>query len=258
MRIGLIGAGRVAHHLAHVLNAQHQIMQIYSRSLDKAQHLAAQVGAEAIAEVEQLHSDLDLLIIAVSDQAIAQVIQEIHHDLNHVLIVHTSGSTKLDVLQQHHARSGVFYPLQTFSLEREIDWSETPLFIEAAFAEDQQLLMTLANSLSKKIYAYTSEQRLSLHLAAVFACNFSNYCYDMAKQVVDDQQVDFSLLYPLMMETAHKATQNDPRQMQTGPAMRGDRNILNMHQDLLATGQQYALAEVYTLMSQQILERHQS
>ena len=80
----------------------------------------------------------------------------------------------------------------------------------------------------------------------------------MAKQVVDAQQVDFSLLYPLMMETAHKATQNDPRQMQTGPAMRGDRNILNMHQDLLATGQQYALAEVYTLMSQQILERHQS
>ena len=180
MRIGLIGAGRVAHHLAHVLNAQHQIVQIYSRSLDKAQHLAAQIGAEAIAEVEQLHSDLDLLIIAVSDQAIAQVIQEIHHVLNHVLIVHTSGSTKLDVLQQHHARSGVFYPLQTFSLEREIDWSETPLFIEAAFAEDQQLLMTLANSLSKKVYAYTSEQRLSLHLAAVFACNFSNYCYDMA------------------------------------------------------------------------------
>ena len=256
MRIGLIGAGRVAHHLAHVLNAQHQIVQIYSRSLDKAQHLAAQIGAEAIAEVEQLHSDLDLLIIAVSDQAIAQVIQEIHHVLNHVLIVHTSGSTKLDVLQ--HARSGVFYPLQTFSLEREIDWSETPLFIEAAFAEDQQLLMTLANSLSKRVYAYSSEQRLSLHLAAVFACNFSNYCYDMAKQVVDAQQVDFSLLYPLMMETAHKATQNDPRQMQTGPAMRGDRNILNMHQDLLAVGQQHALAEVYTLMSQQILERHQS
>ena len=257
MRISLIGAGRVAHHLAHVLNAQHQIVQIYSRNLDKAQHLAAQVGAEAIAEVEQLHSDLDLVIIAVSDQAIAQVIQEVHRDLNHVLIVHTSGSTKLDVLQQHHARSGVFYPLQTFSLEREIDWSETPLLIEAAFAEDQQLLMILANSLSKRVYAYTSEQRSSLHLAAVFACNFSNYCYDMAKQVVDAQQVDFSLLYPLILETAHKAIQNAPYHMQTGPAMRGDHNILNMHQDVLAAGQQHALAEVYALMSQQILTRHQ-
>lgn len=258
MRISLIGAGRVAHHLAHVLNAQHQIVQIYSRNLDKAQHLAAQVGAEAIAEVEQLYSDLDLVIIAVSDQAIAQVIQEVHRDLNHVLIVHTSGSTKLDVLQQHHARSGVFYPLQTFSLEREIDWSETPLLIEAAFAEDQQLLMILANSLSKRVYAYTSEQRSSLHLAAVLACNFSNYCYDMAKQVVDAQQVDFSLLYPLILETAHKAIQNDPSQMQTGPAMRGDHNILNMHQDVLAAGQQHELAEVYALISQQILKRHQS
>lgn len=256
MRIGLIGAGRVAHHLAHVLNAQHQIVQIYSRSLDKAQHLAAQIGAEAIAEVEQLHSDLDLLIIAVSDQAIAQVIQEIHHDLNHVLIVHTSGSTKLDVLQQHHARSGVFYPLQTFSLEREIDWSETPLFIEAAFAEDQQLLMTLANSLSKRVYAYSSEQRLSLHLAAVFACNFSNYCYDMAKQVVDAEQVDFNLLQPLILETAQKATQNDPKQMQTGPAMRQDQNILQMHQQMLAQAQRADLAEVYALMSQQISQRH--
>ncbi|OFE42329.1 Rossmann-like and DUF2520 domain-containing protein [Acinetobacter towneri] len=257
MRISLIGAGRVAHHLAHVLNAQHQIVQIYSRSLDKAQHLAAQVGAEAIAEVEHLHSDLDLVIIAVSDQAIAQVIQEVHRDLNHVLIVHTSGSTKLDVLRQYHARSGVFYPLQTFSLEREIDWSETPLLIEAALAEDQQLLMTLANSLSKRVYAYTSEQRSSLHLAAVFACNFSNYCYDMAKQLVDAQQVDFSLLYPLILETAHKAIQNAPYHMQTGPAMRGDHNILNMHQDVLAAGQQHALAEVYALMSQQILTRHQ-
>ena len=109
MRIGLIGAGRVAHHLAHVLNAQHQIVQIYSRSLDKAQHLAAQIGAEAIAEVEQLHSDLDLLIIAVSDQAIAQVIQEIHHDLN------------LQYQLQHQILEGV--PNPVFGEEfLELDW----------------------------------------------------------------------------------------------------------------------------------------
>ena len=258
MRISLIGAGRVAHHLAYVLKAQHQIVQIYSRSLDNAQHLATQVGAAAIAQVSELNAEVDLVIIAVSDQAIAQVIQEIHPYLSHALVVHTSGSTKLDVLQQHHERSGVFYPLQNFSLEREIDWAQTPLFIEAAFAEDQQVLFNLANSLSSRVYAYTSEQRLSLHLAAVFACNFSNYCYDMAKQVVDAKQVDFSLLYPLILETAHKTTQNEPHHMQTGPAMRGDQNILKMHQDLLAAGQQHALAEVYALMSQQILERHQS
>ena len=162
----------------------------------------------------------------------------------------------LILLQQHHARSGVFYPLQTFSLEREIDWSETPLFIEAAFAEDQQLLMTLANSLSKKVYAYSSEQRLSLHLAAVFACNFSNYCYDMAQQIVDAQQVDFSLLYPLILETAQKALQNPPRLMQTGPAMRGDQNILNRHQQMLEDAEQNHLKHVYALLSQQILQVH--
>ena len=258
MRISLIGSGRVATHLAKVLARSYQIVQIYSRQYTHAEQLAEKVKAQAVNQIEYIQSDIDLLIIAVSDQSIAQVIEQVAKYLPNVLTVHTSGSTHLNVLSQQHTRSGVFYPLQTFSLEREIDWSETPLFIEAAFAEDQQLLVTLANSLSKKVYAYSSEQRLSLHLAAVFACNFSNYCYDMAKQVVDAQQVDFSLLYPLMMETAHKATQNDPRQMQTGPAMRGDRNILNMHQDLLAVGQQHALAEVYTLMSQQILERHQS
>jgi hypothetical protein len=94
-----------------------------------------------------------------------------------------------------------------------------------------------------------------LHLAAVFACNFSNYCYDMAKQVVDAEQVDFNLLQPLILETAQKATQNDPKQMQTGPAMRQDQNILQMHQQMLALAQRADLAEVYALMSQQISQR---
>ena len=117
-------------------------------------------------------------------------------------------------------------------------------------------LHTLAESLSQRVYSYSSVQRLSLHLAAVFACNFSNYCYDMAKQVVDAEQVDFNLLYPLILETAQKATQNDPKQMQTGPAMRQDQNILQMHQQMLAQAQRADLAEVYALMSQQISQRH--
>ena len=95
-----------------------------------------------------------------------------------------------------------------------------------------------------------------LQTLVVFACNFSNYCYDMAKQVVDAEQVDFSLLYPLILETAQKVTQNDPKQMQTGPAMRQDQNILQMHQQMLAQVQRENLAEVYALMSQQISQRH--
>ena len=257
MRISLIGAGRVAHHLARVLSQHHQIMQIYSRSLEPAQTLAAQVGATAAANISEINPEIDLVIIAVSDQAIASIITETHQHLADVLIVHTSGSTDIEVLAKTHARAGVFYPLQTFSLDREIPWSDTPLFVEAKSEVDLVLLSQLASQLSSRVYQYTSAQRLSLHLAAVFACNFSNYCYDMAKQVVDAQQVDFSLLYPLILETTNKAVQHDPKQMQTGPAMRGDQNILNMHQQMLQDANRDDLKNIYRLMSQHILQSHQ-
>lgn len=257
MRISFIGAGRVAHHLADALSQHHQIIQIYSRRFEPAQTLAAQVGATATANISEIHPEVDLVIIAVSDQMIASVIAEVQHQLADTLIVHTSGSTDLEVLAKVHARAGVFYPLQTFSLDREISWADTPLFVEAKSENDLVLLTALASQLSRRVYQYTSAQRLSLHLAAVFACNFTNYCYDMAKQIVDTQHVDFSLLYPLILETANKALSNDPKQMQTGPAMRGDLNILNMHEHMLNEEQRDDLKQVYTLLSQQILQAHQ-
>lgn len=256
MRITLIGAGRVANHLAKVLHTQHQIVQIFSRNLLNAQQLAEKINAHAINQVEQLTQDTDLVIIAVSDQAIQSVIKSIHGYLPNNLIVHTSGSTNLQILEEVHLRSGVFYPLQTFSMEREVNWMTTPLFIEASHHEDLSFLTALANSLSQRVYQYSSKQRQTLHLAAVFACNFSNYCYDMAKQVVDVEQVDFSLLFPLILETANKAVVNDPKEMQTGPARRGDKNILKMHTQLLAESNQLDLEQVYELMSKGILKRH--
>lgn len=256
MKITLIGAGRVATHLAKALKKQHQIVQIFSRDLQRAQALASQVNARAIHDMSQLESQTDLVIIAVSDQAISPVIQAISPYLPDHLIVHTSGSTSLSALQDSHRRAGVFYPLQTFSFEREVDWAATPLFVEATEQQDLAVLTQLANSLSQRVYQYSSQQRQTLHLAAVFACNFSNYCYDMAKQIVDAEQVDFSLLYPLITETANKATQNEPKQMQTGPAMRGDKNILNMHSQLLAVAQRPDLKNIYTLMSDGIYHRH--
>ena len=259
MRISLIGAGRVATHLGRVLLKRgHEIVQVYNRNVNHAEALASQISADAVSDITQLNIDIDLAIIAVSDQAISQVIEQLSNVLKDVLIVHTSGSTHLKVLTQHHARSGVFYPLQTFSFEREIAWSETPLFVEASSEQDSQLLNILAGQISQRVYLYSSEQRLSLHLAAVFACNFSNYCYDMAKQVVDAKQVDFSLLYPLILETAKKATAHDPRQVQTGPAMRGDQNILNMHQQMLVDSDREDLQQCYQMMSEQISKRQPS
>ena len=255
MRISLLGAGRVAHHLAQVLAKQHTIVDVYSRTAMSAQKLAEQLGARAVTQVQDLDPDIDVAIIAVSDQAIKTVITEVSAHLKQVLIVHTSGSTHIDVLSQVHTRVGVFYPLQSFSFESQIDWSNTPLFIEAQQVQDQQLLFALANQISQRVYAYDSAQRLSLHLAAVFACNFSNACFDMAKQVLDAKQVDFSLLYPLMLETTKKATQHDPRQVQTGPAARGDQHILSMHQQMLGQAKREDLQQVYALMSQQIQQQ---
>lgn len=255
MRMSVLGAGRVAHHLAKVLAKQHQVIDVYSRRLSSAQQLAQQVGANAITQVQALNPEIDLAIIAVSDQAIQSVISEVAPYLKDVLIVHTSGSTHLDVLSHIHPRAGVFYPLQTFSFESQIDWANTPLFIEAKHEQDQAQLLALADQISQRVYAYNSEQRLSLHLAAVFACNFSNCCFSMAKQVLDAQQVDFSLLYPLMRETTHKATQHDPKQVQTGPAIRGDQHILNMHQQMLMDAKREDLQQVYALMSQQIQQQ---
>lgn len=256
MKISLVGAGRVARHLGKALQTEHEIVQIFSRNIDRAKTLAKQLNAEAISTIDQLNAEVDLVVIAVSDQSISQVIQTIAPIFSQSLIVHTSGSTDINILSDHYPRSGVFYPLQTFSLDRDIDWKSTPLFVEACQTEDVKLLSNLAQSLSDRVYGYRSKQRQTLHLAAVFACNFSNYCYDIAKQIMDAEQVDFSLLYPLMLETADKATQYEPKSMQTGPAMRRDENILQLHETLLTQMQRQDLKEIYQLMSEQLMQRH--
>lgn len=258
MRIGLIGAGRVANHLGKILAQSHDIVEVHSRTLHSAKDLAMKLQARVCDEITALDCAVDLIIIAVQDQQIASIAEALGKLNPQALVVHTSGSTHIEILRDVGLRAGVFYPLQTFSMDREIDWQETPIFVEADIQEDQQKLSALAQSLSQRTYLYSSAQRLTLHMAAVFACNFSNYCYDMAKQIVDAQQVDFSLLYPLMLETAQKALKYDPVAMQTGPAMRGDQNVLNMHEQLLDQSQRQDLAEVYTLLSQQIMQRHGS
>lgn len=256
MRISIVGAGRVATHLAKKLSLDYSIVQIFSPTLLHAAQLASQVQAAAVTRIEDLDCDVDLLIIAVSDRAISACITQLAQRFTQTLIVHTSGSTHLDMLTAAYARAGVFYPLQTFSLEREVDWAQTPILLETAQPQDLAMLKGIAQCLSERVYLYNSSQRLSLHLAAVFACNFTNYCYDMAEQITTAEQVDFGLLYPLILETAEKATQNAPEKVQTGPAARQDQPILAMHQQMLEQGQRPDLAAVYKLMSEQILKRH--
>ncbi|GAB3041844.1 F420-dependent NADP oxidoreductase [Acinetobacter apis] len=258
MKISFIGAGRVATHLAHALYAQgFEIVQVYSRNLFHAQVLARTVHATSIDTLADIVAT-DLMVIAVSDQAIESVITQLATLVDdHTLIVHTSGSTAMQILTKHHLRAGVFYPLQTFSLEREVNWSNTPFLLEAQYDADLLRLNEMARTLSQQIYHYNSEQRLSLHLAAVFANNFSNYCFDIAKQTVERNAVDFNLLTALMKETAEKACQFDPKVVQTGPAMRQDQNTLDAHQSLLQQQQAEDHLAVYRLLSEHIKKRHQ-
>lgn len=251
-KISFIGSGRVATHLAQALSAHVQIAQIYSRNIDNAQTLAHRVNAQAIADLNQLNT-VDLLIIAVSDAEIAAVaasLKDIHYQ---GFVVHTSGSTHINVLKVQGLNAGVFYPLQTFSFEHAVDWKNTPVFIEAAVEKSQQDLILLAEMISECCYRYSSEQRLSLHLAAVFACNFTNHCYDVAQQILEQKQVDFKLLMPLILSTAHKLEHTSAYQNQTGPARRQDQNILNMHQNMLIDQPQWQ--QIYQLMSDSILQR---
>lgn len=255
MKISFIGSGNVATHLAQALFVLgHSIVQVYSRNNQNAQCLAQQVNAQAVSQLTQLQP-AELYIIAVNDAAIAAVASHLAALNLKGIVVHTSGSTDINTLQGVGQNYGVLYPLQTFSKAQPVDFKTVPLLLEASNAEVLNSLNQLAMQLSQQVYHYSSEQRRGLHLAAVIACNFSNYLYSVANQYLQNQGVDFNLLKPLIMETAQKIQQHAPVTVQTGPAVRGDQAILQMHQNMLAS--QPALQQLYKLLSDGIIELQQ-
>jgi predicted short-subunit dehydrogenase-like oxidoreductase (DUF2520 family) len=255
MNIILIGSGNVATHLGVALQPFFKIKQVYSQNLQHAEQLAVLVGAEAINDVAQL-GQADVYILAVSDRAIQAMAEQIGAYVKNALVLHTSGSVDINVLTNASTHTGVLYPLQTFSKTKQVDFAQVPLLLEVAKDSDREKLQEIAIKLSHKIYYYSSAQRRSLHLAAVIACNFSNYLYTVANDYLDEQQVDFNLLKPLMLETAEKAQHHAPDSVQTGPAVRGDQVVLNTHIAMLES--QPELQQVYALLSQGIMRRHQA
>ncbi|TZF83727.1 DUF2520 domain-containing protein [Pedobacter sp. BS3] len=250
MKISFIGSGNVATHLAAALyNAGHVIAQVYSRDIQHASLLAYHVRAQAITGLAQLNSDVDLIIIAVSDDAIPQLVQQLK--LGKTLVVHTSGSTGMDVLKPVSKNTGVIYPLQTFSKVKEVDFRNVPVAVEANSEENAKVLTLLMQDVSDKVFYLTSEKRLALHVSAVFACNFTNYLYTVAQQILTKHDLDFDLIRPLIAETAAKVQEHLPADAQTGPAVRNDKYILQKHIDFLLS--QPALQELYRQISQQII-----
>lgn len=248
MRVSIIGSGNVATHIAKALyKANVTLLDVWSYSLANAQLLANKVDARAIAELSQISDEADIVLIAVKDDAIVAVADQLKNYKG--LVAHTSGAIALDALAGNK-NYGVFYPLQTFSKHKELDFGNVPLCLEANNANNLSLLKQLAALISKSLYEVDSEQRKTLHLAAVFACNFPNYLYGIAQQLLAQNQLDFNIIKPLIAETANKVQSAFPNEVQTGPAVRNDEQTLKKHEAMLQ--EHPAWLTIYKLLSDQI------
>lgn len=255
MRITLVGSGNVATHLgAAFKNAGHQIIQVWSRNLQNASLLAYHLIAEPIDQLSKIHADTDLIVISVKDDAVETVASFI--PIKNVLVVHTCGALSIQALEKYFITCGVFYPLQTFSKNRELDFSTVPLCIESTGKNSTDILLELGKTISKQVTYVDSNQRKTLHLTATFACNFPNYLYALAAALLQEKQLDFNLLKSLILETALKVQEFPPLKVQTGPAVRGDEQTMAAHLTLL---QQYPdWQEIYRLLSQGIIKMGKS
>jgi len=248
MKIVFIGAGNVANHLAKALSQRgFEICQIFSRTEASAKSLAEKINTAYTTHLNQLQRDADVYLYAVSDSALPELIEAVH--LPDALHVHTSGSTSIDVFKNAE-HCGVLYPLQTFSKNKELNFAEIPVFIEAGSETAKDKIYEIARSLTSKLYFMDSEGRRKLHLSAVFACNFVNHLYEIAGELIQETGLDMQVLRPLIEETAEKIKTLSPREAQTGPAARNDRNIMAEHAKLLKDKRQ--LAALYELISNDI------
>ncbi|MCB0641439.1 MAG: DUF2520 domain-containing protein [Phaeodactylibacter sp.] len=237
LRISIIGAGNVATHLGKGLFEKgFQIRQIFSRQLARAQQLAQEIQAQGINDWMQLDTDVDLVLIAVTDDAISEVGRALQQRPWHqlALIAHTSGATPVTALSMVE-RPGIFYPLQSFSVDKAVDLSSVPFCLYASTPDDLQILDEVAAAFQAARYQLDDAQRAALHVAAVFANNFSNYLFTISHQLLEQAELPFDLLRPLILETAQKVQEALPQDMQTGPATRHDEQTISRHLKWLAT-----------------------
>lgn len=255
-KIALIGAGSVAWQLAPALeDAGHEITEVYSRDLAKAIEVTERVySAEAKDDLDFSESKAQIFILAVKDSAILEVADAVILPEGSIL-VHTSGTMPLDILGYSSASfTGIFYPLQSFTKGKTIEMDEVPFLLEAEDEETLQKLKKLAKSLSPLVYTVRSKDRKAVHIAAVFASNFSNHMIRIAEEIMRRQGLDFEMLKPLIVETISKSLQLGAKKAQTGPAVREDYETLEEHFRFLNYNEQ--IAEIYRLISQDIIDAY--
>lgn len=250
--IVFVGAGNLATNLAKALYRKgFRIAQIYSRTEKSARALAQVVEADFTTDLSAVATDAQLYIVSLKDGALVQLLPRMVVGKERAMWVHTAGSIPMDIWTGVSvAHYGVFYPMQTFSKQREVDFRTIPIFVEGASEEDARFLKEVATALSDKVYEATSEQRKSLHLAAVFTCNFTNHLYALAAELLKKYNLPFDVMLPLIDETAAKVHELAPRDAQTGPAVRYDENVMNGHLQMLAD--EPRLQEVYRMLSESI------
>jgi predicted short-subunit dehydrogenase-like oxidoreductase (DUF2520 family) len=245
----IIGTGNVAFHLGKALQARKiNVLQVLGRTSEPARKLAGILKADYTQDLNEIDINADLYIIAVSDDAISEVIIQLN--LDRQLIVHTAGSIPMSVFKGYFENYGVFYPLQTFTKSRQIAFDEVPVCIEGNSKENTKRLIELARLISHKVIMMDSKKRAVLHLAAVFACNFTNHMYSIADRILENEDIDFSILHPLIIETAMKVAGMKPAEAQTGPAVRKNRILMEKQMKMLENDP--AARKVYQILSDNI------
>ncbi|MFM9946209.1 MAG: Rossmann-like and DUF2520 domain-containing protein [Bacteroidia bacterium] len=248
-KITLVGSGNVAWHLAKAFDlAGHQIHQIVSRNEIAGKELAKNYAAFFENKLENVFEDSDFVFLTLPDKAIEAAIQKIK--AGGPIFLHCAGSCSLTALSNFKKNTGVFYPLQTFTKERKLNFFDVPVFVEASDQSTFQKIWDLADSISNTVKHLDSEKRLYLHLAAVVANNFTNHLLFQAEKVMMMNELPLEWLKPLVEETVKKAFELGPENSQTGPAMRHDETTLKKHLKILESNPE--LKELYEVISRDI------
>ncbi|MEY3643876.1 MAG: hypothetical protein RLZZ207_570 [Bacteroidota bacterium] len=253
-KIAILGAGNLAWNLAPALeDAGHEITEVYARDLQKAKEITERIyTAVPKDDLDFSESRAELFILAIKDDALSEVADQVILPEGSIL-VHTSGAIPMEVLSQSSASYvGVFYPLQSFTKGKKVEFEEVPFLLESEDEGSLQLLKKVAKSLSQLVYILRAKDRQAVHVAAVFASNFTNHMLRIAEDILHRQGLDAELLKPLIIESISKSLQLGARKAQTGPAIREDYETLETHHHFLAYNEQ--LAEIYRLISQDIID----
>ena len=249
MKIAILGSGNVAYHLAKMFKEKNiPISQIFGRNEKDLQEISEQF--EIPFSTTEL-ADAELYFIAVNDAAVAAISKNIKNQNS--LVAHTSGSLPKEILEGNY-RKASFYPLQTFSKSKMLQYSEIPFFVEAENEADSQILENLALKISEKVMKSDYEKRKYIHLTAVFACNFVNHLFARAKEISDSQQIPFHYFLPLIKETTSKIEKIEPKLAQTGPAIRNDEKILQLHEALITEEEHL---KIYQVMNESIKKMYE-